>query len=144
AMKTAESTNPVILLDEIDKLASDYRGDPTAAMLEVLDSEQNAQFNDHYLDMPYDLSQVLFITTANYINQIPRPLYDRMETIEVSAYTEDEKIEIARRHLLPRQLTASGLPDNAVDISPDIWRQLIRGYTREAGVRGLDREVARL
>jgi len=144
AMKTAEATNPVILLDEIDKLASDYRGDPTAAMLEVLDPEQNAHFTDHYLDMPYDLSQALFITTANYVNQIPRPLRDRMEMIEVPGYTEDEKIEIARRHLLRRQLTASGLPENAVEIAPVIWRQLIRDYTREAGVRGLDREVARL
>jgi ATP-dependent Lon protease len=144
AMKTAESINPVILLDEIDKLASDYRGDPTAAMLEVLDPEQNAHFTDHYLDMPYDLSQVLFITTANYVNQIPRPLRDRMEMIEVTGYTEDEKIEIARRHLLRRQLDASGLPEAALEIAPQIWRQLIRDHTREAGVRGLDREVARL
>jgi ATP-dependent Lon protease len=144
AMKTAEATNPVILLDEIDKLASDYRGDPTAAMLEVLDPEQNSHFTDHYLDMPFDLSQALFITTANYVNQIPRPLRDRMEMIEVPGYTEDEKIEIARRHLLRRQLTASGLAEDAVVIAPQIWRQLIRDYTREAGVRGLDREVARL
>src|SRR5690606_16093216 len=144
AMKTAEAINPVILLDEIDKLASDYRGDPTAAMLEVLDPEQNAHFTDHYLDMPYDLSQALFITTANYVNQIPRPLRDRMEMLEVTGYTEDEKIEIARRHLLRRQLSASGLSENQIDISPEIWRQLIRDYTREAGVRGLDREVARL
>ncbi len=144
AMKTAESMNPVILLDEIDKLASDYRGDPTAAMLEVLDPEQNSHFTDHYLDMPYNLSQVLFITTANYVNQIPRPLRDRMEMLEVTGYTEDEKIEIARRHLLRRQLEASGLPESAVEIAPPIWRQLIRDYTREAGVRGLDREVARL
>ncbi|HVL24264.1 MAG TPA: endopeptidase La [Thermomicrobiales bacterium] len=144
AMKTAEAINPVILLDEIDKLASDYRGDPTAAMLEVLDPEQNAHFTDHYLDMPYDLSQALFITTANYVNQIPRPLRDRMEMLEVTGYTEDEKIEIARRHLLRRQLGASGLPETALEISPQIWRTLIRDYTREAGVRGLDREVARL
>jgi ATP-dependent Lon protease len=144
AMKTAESMNPVILLDEIDKLASDYRGDPTAAMLEVLDPEQNSHFTDHYLDMPYNLSQVLFITTANYVNQIPRPLRDRMEMLEVTGYTEDEKIEIARRHLLRRQLEASGLPESAVEIAPPIWRQLVRDYTREAGVRGLDREVARL
>lgn len=144
AMKTAEANNPVILLDEIDKLASDYRGDPTAAMLEVLDPEQNAHFTDHYLDMPFDLSQVLFITTANYVNHIPRPLHDRMEMIEVPGYTEDEKIEIAQRHLLLRQLTANGLPENAVQISSEIWRQIIRHYTREAGVRGLDREAARL
>lgn len=144
AMKTAEAMNPVILLDEIDKLASDYRGDPTAAMLEVLDPEQNAHFTDHYLDMPFDLSQVLFITTANYINQIPRPLRDRMEMLEVTGYTEDEKIEIARRHLLRRQLEASGLTEQTIEMSPEIWRQVIRDYTREAGVRGLDREVARL
>ena len=143
AMKTAGSQNPVILLDEIDKLASDYRGDPTAAMLEVLDPEQNRSFTDHYLDTPYDLSQVLFITTANYGQQIPRPLRDRMEMIEVSGYTEDEKIEIAKRHLLRRQLHASGLADVDVSISEDGWQQIIRDYTREAGVRGLDREVAR-
>ena len=144
AMKTAGTMNPVILLDEIDKLASDYRGDPTAAMLEVLDPEQNSTFTDHYLDMPYDLSQVLFITTANYWNQIPRPLRDRMETIEVSGYTEDEKIEIASRHLLPRNLAASGLGAEAIVIEPNAWRTIIRNYTREAGVRGLDREIAGL
>jgi len=144
AMKTAGTMNPVILLDEIDKLASDYRGDPTAAMLEVLDPEQNRTFTDHYLDMPYDLTQVLFITTANYWQQIPRPLRDRMETIEVTGYTEDEKIEIARRHLLRRQLSTSGLPYTAVEIETDCWRRIIRDYTREAGVRGLDREMAGL
>ncbi|HYJ13190.1 MAG TPA: endopeptidase La, partial [Thermomicrobiales bacterium] len=144
AMKTAGTMNPVILLDEIDKLASDYRGDPTAAMLEVLDPEQNGTFTDHYLDMPYDLSQVLFITTANYWNQIPRPLRDRMEIIEVSGYTEDEKIEIASRHLIRRNLVASGLSEEAIAIQPDAWRSIIRKYTREAGVRGLDREMAGL
>jgi ATP-dependent Lon protease len=143
AMKTAGSRNPVIVLDEIDKLASDYRGDPTAAMLEVLDPEQNRGFTDHYLDTPYDLSQVLFITTANYGQQIPRPLRDRMEMIEVSGYTEDEKIEIAKRHLLRRQLHASGLADVDISITDDGWQQIIRDYTREAGVRGLDREAAR-
>jgi ATP-dependent Lon protease len=143
AMKTAGSRNPVIVLDEIDKLASDYRGDPTAAMLEVLDPEQNSSFTDHYLDTPYDLSQVLFITTANYGQQIPRPLRDRMEMIEVSGYTEDEKIEIAKRHLLRRQLLASGLADVDISITDDGWQQIIRDYTREAGVRGLDREAAR-
>jgi ATP-dependent Lon protease len=143
AMKAAGSRNPVIVLDEIDKLASDYRGDPTAAMLEVLDPEQNSSFTDHYLDTPYDLSQVLFITTANYGHQIPRPLRDRMEMIEVSGYTEDEKIEIARRHLLRRHLTASGLGDLDIEIDHSGWQQIIRDYTREAGVRGLGREVAR-
>lgn len=144
AMKTAGAINPVILLDEIDKLASDYRGDPTAAMLEVLDPEQNATFTDHYLDMTYDLSQVLFITTANSAQHIPGPLRDRMEMIEVPGYTEDEKIEIASRHLLRRQLQQNGLTDQAVAISPDIWRSIIRGYTREAGVRGLDRAISQL
>ncbi|MGC4105500.1 MAG: endopeptidase La [Thermomicrobiales bacterium] len=144
AMKTAGTMNPVILLDEIDKLASDYRGDPTAAMLEVLDPEQNKSFVDHYLDVPYDLSQVLFITTANYAQQIPRPLRDRMEMIEVSAYTEDEKAEIASRHLLRRQISASAPQMADVEIDILTWKQLIRAYTREAGVRGLDREVANL
>ena len=142
AMKTAGTINPVILLDEIDKLAADYRGDPTAAMLEVLDPEQNRTFTDHFLDIPYDLSQVLFITTANYAQQIPRPLRDRMEMIEISGYTEDEKMEIAQRHLLRRQLTASGLGLSTIEVPQPIWRRIIRDYTREAGVRGLDREVA--
>ncbi len=142
AMKTAGTINPVILLDEIDKLAADYRGYPTAAMLEVLDPEQNRTFTDHFLDIPYDLSQVLFITTANYAQQIPRPLRDRMEIIEISGYTEDEKMEIGQRHLLRRQLTASGLGLSTIDVPQPIWRRIIRDYTREAGVRGLDREVA--
>jgi ATP-dependent Lon protease len=144
AFKTAETVNPVILLDEIDKLAPDYRGDPTAAMLEVLDPEQNQTFTDHYLDTHYDLSKALFITTANYGQQIPRPLQDRMEMIQVSGYTEDEKAEIGNRHLLPRQLTANGLKPGSLRVSPEVWRQLIRDYTREAGVRGLDRELASL
>jgi ATP-dependent Lon protease len=144
AMKTAGAINPVILLDEIDKLASDYRGDPTAAMLEVLDPEQNATFTDHYLDTTYDLSQVLFITTANSAQHIPGPLRDRMEMIEVPGYTEDEKIEIASRHLLRRQLQANGLTDQSIAITPEIWRNIIRGYTREAGVRGLDRAIGQL
>ncbi|MBA3336447.1 MAG: endopeptidase La [Chloroflexia bacterium] len=142
AMKSAGTINPVILLDEIDKLASDYRGDPTAAMLEVLDPEQNSSFTDHFLDLPYDLSKVLFITTANYGQQIPRPLRDRMEMIEVSGYTEDEKIEIGRRYLLARQLTAHGLHADALVISEQLWSRIIREHTREAGVRSLDREIA--
>lgn len=144
AMKSAGAINPVMLLDEIDKLASDYRGDPTAAMLEVLDPQQNSSFTDHYLDIPYDLSQVLFITTANSAQQIPGPLRDRMEMIEVPGYTEDEKIEIACRHLLRRQLQASGLSEKSISISRDMWRLVIRGYTREAGVRGLDRAAGQL
>jgi ATP-dependent Lon protease len=142
AMKTAGSVNPLILLDEVDKLAADHRGDPTAAMLEVLDPEQNHGFTDHYLDVPYDLSKVLFIATANYGQQIPRPLRDRMEVIEVSGYTEDEKVEIGRRYLLARQLTAHGLAPDAVEVPAPLWTRLVRDYTREAGVRNLDREVA--
>jgi ATP-dependent Lon protease len=142
AMKTAGTVNPVILLDEIDKMTSDYRGDPASAMLEVLDPEQNYAFSDHFLDIPYDLSKVLFITTANYLYNIPRPLRDRMEIIEISGYTEHEKIEIGRRHLLPRQLTAHGLTAGQVEISERVWAKLIRGYTREAGVRGLERQLA--
>jgi len=144
AMKDAGSMNPVILLDEIDKLAADYRGDPTAAMLEVLDPEQNKSFTDHYVEFPYDLSQVLFIATANYIQQIPRPLRDRMEMIEVPGYTEDEKVEIARRHLLRRQIEASAPQLVDLRIDTPVWKRIIRQYTREAGVRGLDREVGNL
>jgi ATP-dependent Lon protease len=142
AMKTAQVLNPVILLDEIDKMASDYRGDPTAAMLEVLDPEQNHAFTDHYLDAPYDLSKVLFIATANYGQQIPRPLWDRMEVIEVSGYTEAEKVEIGTQHLLPRQLENHGLPADALTISPRLWNRIVRDYTRESGVRALERELA--
>jgi len=141
AMKQAGTLNPVILLDEIDKMASDYRGDPASAMLEVLDPEQNAAFTDHFLDLPYDLSGVLFITTANYLSQVPRPLRDRMEIIEVSGYTEEEKIEIGKRHLLPRQLAANGLEDVPVEIAPKAWTRIVRDYTREAGVRHLEREI---
>lgn len=144
AMKTAGTMNPVILLDEIDKLASDSRSDPTAAMLEVLDREQNMAFADHYLDVPYDLSQVLFIATANFPNQIPGPLRDRMAMIQVPAYTEDEKAEIASRHLLRRQIAASAPQMASVEIDIATWKAIIRGYTNEAGVRGLDEMVANL
>lgn len=143
-MKQAKTINPVILLDELDKLASDYRGDPTAAMLEVLDPEQHHTFTDHYLDVPYDLSKTLFIATANHGQPIPGPLKDRMEIIEVSGYTEDEKIAIAQRYLLPRQLSRSGLSEGTLQIDHQMWTRLVREYTREAGVRGLDREVAAL
>lgn len=142
AMKQAGTINPVILLDEIDKLSADFRGDPSAALLEVLDPEQNAAFTDHFIDAPYDLSKVLFITTANYMQQVPRPLRDRMEIIEVSGYTEDEKIEIGQRYLLPRQLSAHGLKPENVDMTRVAWIFLVRGYTREAGVRELEREIA--
>jgi ATP-dependent Lon protease len=141
AMRQAGTVNPVILLDEIDKMSSDYRGDPASAMLEVLDPEQNAGFTDHFLDLPYDLSKVLFITTANYLSQVPRPLRDRMEIIEVSGYTEEEKTEIGRKHLLPRQLAANGLDGVPVEIGSRTWVRLVRDYTREAGVRQLDREL---
>ena len=144
AMRQAQTLNPVILLDEIDKMASDYRGDPASAMLEVLDPEQNSAFNDHFVDAPYDLSQVLFITTANYIQQIPRPLRDRMEIIEISGYSEEEKVEIGRKHLLPEQLQEHGLPPGAVEIPTRVWPKLVREYTREAGVRQLNRELATL
>lgn len=142
AMRQAGTINPVILLDEIDKLSADFRGDPSAALLEVLDPEQNASFTDHFIDAPYDLSKVLFITTANYMQQVPRPLRDRMEVIEISGYTEDEKIEIGRRYLLPRQIVAHGLRPENVVLPQDTWSFLVRGYTREAGVRELERELA--
>jgi ATP-dependent Lon protease len=142
AMKQAGSVNPVLLLDEIDKLSSDYRGDPASAMLEVLDPEQNRTFSDHFLDMSYDLSQVLFLTTANSMAPIPRPLRDRMEVIEIPGYTEEEKIEIGKRYLLPKQIVAHGLHEWAVTIPARTWTTLVREYTREAGVRQLDRELA--
>ncbi len=142
ALKTAGKMNPVILLDEIDKMSSDYRGDPASAMLEVLDPEQNRQFTDHFLDMPADLSRVMFITTANNLGQIPGPLRDRMEVIEIGGYTEDEKVGIGKAHLLPKQLTAHGLDTDSLEIPQKIWVQIIRDYTREAGVRSLERQLA--
>jgi ATP-dependent Lon protease len=142
AMKQVGVTNPVILLDEVDKLASDHRGDPAAALLEVLDPEQNWNFVDHYLDVPYDLSEVMFILTANTLYNIPRALRDRLEVIELGGYTEDEKLQIARRYLLPRQLQAHGLAPGYVEIPEKILRQLIRTHTREAGVRDLERKLA--
>ncbi|HLT21074.1 MAG TPA: endopeptidase La, partial [Thermomicrobiales bacterium] len=144
ALKTAGTINPVILLDEIDKLSSDYRGDPASALLEVLDPEQNKFFIDHFLDMPYDLSKVLFLTTSNNLGGIPAPLLDRLEVIEIGGYTEDEKIGIARNHLLPKQLEAHGLPADSLQISERMWMEILRGYTREAGVRNLERQIATL
>ena len=143
SMKKAKSSNPLILLDEIDKMGHDFRGDPASAMLEVLDPEQNSTFVDHYLEVEYDLSDVMFITTANTYN-MPRPLLDRMEIIPLSGYTEDEKREIARRHLLPKQEKAHGLKKGEFSLSDEALQFVIRRYTREAGVRNLEREVAKL
>jgi ATP-dependent Lon protease len=132
------------MIDEIDKMGSDWRGDPSSAMLEVLDPAQNSTFRDHYLDLPFDLSQVLFVTTANQLETIPAPLLDRMEVIRVAGYTEDEKVGIARRYLVPKQLEAHGLAPKQVTFTEKALRLLVREYTREAGVRNLDREIAAL
>ncbi len=144
-LRRSESKNPVFMLDEIDKLGYDFRGDPASALLEVLDPEQNGTFRDHYLDVPFDLSRVLFITTANLLDPIPAPLRDRMEIIELPGYTEDEKVEIARRHLSPKQAGEHGLGlDRDITFTEPALRLLVRSYTREAGVRSLEREIAAL
>jgi len=143
SMKKAGSSNPMFLLDEIDKMGSDFRGDPSSALLEVLDPEQNSKFNDHYLEVDYDLSDVMFITTANTLD-MPGPLLDRMEIIHLSGYTEDEKVEIAKRHLIKKQVNDHGLEEFEWSISDPALRDLIRYYTREAGVRNLEREIANL
>jgi ATP-dependent Lon protease len=142
ALRDAESRNPVFLIDEIDKMGADWRGDPASAMLEVLDPEQHSTFRDHYLDLPFDLSKVLFICTANQIETIPAPLLDRMDVIYLSGYTEDEKVGIARKYLVPKQLEAHGLDPEQVTFTENALRTLIREYTREAGVRNLDRQIA--
>ena len=143
SMKKAKSSNPLFLLDEIDKLGADFRGDPSSALLEVLDPEQNTTFNDHYLEIDYDLSNVMFITTANSL-RMAQPLLDRMEIIRLAGYTEDEKVAITRKHLISKQIEANGLKPNEIEIHDDAVRDLVRYYTREAGVRNLEREIANL
>src|SRR3712207_4977283 len=140
-MRDAGSTNPLFMIDEIDKMGSDFRGDPSSAMLEVLDPEQNSTFRDHYLDVPFDLSAVMFVCTANELDRVPGPLRDRMEGIEIAGYTADEKLQIARRYLLPRQIERNGLKRSQLQLGDPALRAIISDYTREAGVRELERQI---
>jgi len=144
SLRRIESNNPVFMLDEVDKLGRDFRGDPSSALLEVLDPEQNREFRDHYLDVPFDLSQVMFITTANVLDTVPGPLQDRMEIIQLSSYTEDEKVKIAQGYLLPRQVKENGLKPGEVRIEEDALREIVQGYTREAGVRNMERQIGKI
>src|SRR6202011_4621649 len=144
AIRRAGVNNPVLMLDKVDKLGRDYRGDPASALLEILDPAQNNSFRDNYLDLPFDLSKVLFITTANALDTIPRPLLDRMELLRLSGYSEEEKVEIAVRYLLPRRLAETGLTAEQWTIEPDALRRIIGRYTREAGVRDLERALGRV
>jgi ATP-dependent Lon protease len=141
ALRDAGSNNPVLMIDEIDKMGADFRGDPASAMLEVLDPEQNSSFRDHYLDLPFDLSNVMFITTANELERVPGPLRDRMEVIQLSGYTQEEKLQIAKRYLVPRQIERNGLTESKIVFSDEALQLIIDGYTREAGVRNLEREI---
>jgi ATP-dependent Lon protease len=144
SLRRVESKNPVFMLDEVDKLSRDFRGDPTSALLEVLDPEQNREFRDHYLDVPFDLSQVMFITTANVLDTIPGPMRDRMEIIQLSSYTEDEKVKIAQGYLVPREIRENGLREGEVTFSEAALREIVQGYTREAGVRNMEREIGKV